>query len=174
MEVFYRYAAIVVGTAALAGTVQAQTGPTGSGAIAQAAPPAAADSTPVMQALQAAITAKDTTAIFNLLNATPRDQRGAMATLLLQAAQTSADKQFAATLASLAFISGGLTAGQQNAAITIVRNSPGGLAIVGALLANNTTGGFGFSTVGIAALVTSENPNINSNVPNPTPTGSQS
>jgi hypothetical protein len=79
---------------------------------------------PEMQALQAAIDSKDTTAIFNLLNQSPRD-----------------------------FASGGLTGAQQNIAIAVIRNAPSGLAIVANLLSNSPTGGFRFSNVTTLALV---------------------
>jgi hypothetical protein len=126
---------------------------------------------PKMQALQAAIDSKDTTAIFNLLNQTPRDQRGPMAALLLSAAQNLvvSDKQFAASLAALAFASGGLTGAQQNIAIAVIRNAPGGLAIVANLLSNSPTGGFGFSnvtTLALVNLVVAENQNQTQASPN--------
>jgi len=126
---------------------------------------------PKMQALRAAIDSKATTAILNLLNQAPRDQRGPMAALLISAAQglVVTDRQFAASLAALAFASGGLTGAQQNNAIAIIRNAPGGLAIVANLLSNSPTGGFGFSnvtTLALANLVVTENQNQTQASPN--------
>jgi hypothetical protein len=148
----------------LANGAQAQTPPTGG-------TPPAADQTPALQALQAAIDAKDSQAIFSILNQTPRDQRGPLATLLLSAAQglQATDKQFAATLAAMAFISGGLTPIQQNTAVAIVRDAPAGLAIVNTMLAANLTGGFGFTavtTVGLFNLIITENQNQVQSSPN--------
>ena len=78
---------------------------------------------------------------------------------------------FAATLAALAFVSGGLTTAQANTATTVVRNAPAGLAIVNALLSTNLTGGFGFAATDtsgllIANLVVSENQNQTQASPN--------
>lgn len=167
-------AAICSATAIFSGFAQAQT-PTDNrwiaqGPIAQApADPGQAD--PKLQALQAAIDAKDTTAIFNLLSQTPRDQRGPMAALLLAAAQSlvATDRQFAASLAALAVISGGLTGVQQANAIAVIRTAPGGLAIVANLLSTSPTGGFGFSNVTTTALVNlvvTENQNQTQTSPN--------
>jgi len=123
-------------------------------------------------ALQAAIEAKDTTAISNLLVQTPRDQRGPMAALLLSTAQgpVITDKQFAASLAALAFASGGLTGAQQADAIAVIRNAPAGLAIVANLLSTAPTGGFGFPSVitvaGLFNLVVAENQNQTQASPN--------
>ena len=140
---------MVLVTVALTGGVQAQTPLVGPGSTGQVAPQA------VIDALQAAVDSKDATAIFNILNATPRDQRGPLAAYLLTAAQglQVTDRQFAATLAALAFVSGGLTTAQQNAAITVVRNAPAGLAIVNNLLSTNVTGGFGFTTTNLSGLI---------------------
>ncbi len=62
-----------LGTSASVGRLMAQT------------PPDQAD--PKLPALQVAIDSKDTTAIFNLLNQTPGDERSPLAALLLSAAQ---------------------------------------------------------------------------------------
>lgn len=159
--------AVVFAGAAYAQTLSPASGD--SRLVAQAPPVDQTD--PKMQALQAAIDSKDTTAIFNLLNQTPRDQRGPMAALLLSAAQNLvvSDKQFAASLAALAFASGGLTGAQQNIAIAVIRNAPGGLAIVANLLSNSPTGGFGFSnvtTLALVNLVVAENQNQTQASPN--------
>ena len=163
MGKFSRYQAVVLATLVLAGSAQAQTAPTGT--------PPATDQNPVLQALQAAIDAKDATAIFNILNQTPRDQRGPLATLLLTAAQglQGTDKQFAATLAAMAFVSGGLTPAQQNTAIAVARDAPAGLAIVNTLLSANLTGGFGFTaltTADLFNLIITENQNQVQSSPN--------
>lgn len=160
MEMFWRYAAIIVASVLLVGNVHAQPAGTGSPVPPQ-----------TMVALQAAIAAKDVTAIANILSATPRDQRGPLATLLLSSAQSvqSADAQFAASLAALAFMSGGLTNAQQNTALAVIRSAPGGLALVSTVLSNNLTGGFGLSpaaTTGFFNLIITENQNQTQSSPN--------
>ncbi len=150
-----------------AGAVYAQTLSPSSGDSRLVAQAPVDQTDPKMQALQAAIDSKDTTAIFNLLNQMPRDQRGPMAAPLLSAAQNLvvSDKQFAASLAALAFASGA----QQNLAIAVIRNAPAGLAIVANLLSNSPTAGFDFSnvtTLAIADLVVTENQNQTQASPN--------
>ena len=122
-----------------------------------------AQATSSAAAMQAAIDARDSNAIISILNATPRGQRGSLASMLLAAAQSSCnnqcDKQFAASLAALAFVSGGLTPAQQNVAIIIVRGMPAGLFIVERLLSNNLTGGFGFGPIpAFSDLIIAETP----------------
>jgi hypothetical protein len=152
---------MVLAAIALAGGVQAQQGAPGAASV---------DVTISLQALQTAIDNKDATAVLDILNRTPKDQRGPLATMLLAAAQglQGADNQFAATLAALAFVSGGLTNTQQNVAIAIVRSGPAGLAAVNTLLSTNLTGGFGFTNpigAGINLVVT-ENQNQTQGSPN--------
>lgn len=167
-------ATICIAMVAFAGIVHAQTSqvlPRGDRRVAQA-PTGTQTPDATMMALQSAIDFKDTTAIFNLLNHTPRDQRGPMAALLLSAAQglVATDKQFAASLAALVFASGGLTGGQQLNAIAIIRNAPAGLAVVANLLSTAPTGGFGFPSVitvsGLFNLVVTENQNETQFSPN--------
>jgi hypothetical protein len=127
--------------------------------------------TATLRAPQTAVDNRDSTAIFNILNSVPRDRRGPLATLLLTAAQNATDKQFAATFAALAFVSGAMTTVQANTAITVVRNAPAGLAIVNTLLSSHVTGGFGFATTNtsgflIANLVVTENQNQTQVSPN--------
>jgi hypothetical protein len=142
-------------------TVHAQSGvpggKTSGGDVLLAQAPTAAQ-----VAMQAAIDAKDVSGAFAILNSTPRDQRGALATMLLTAAQTNGDKQFAASLAALAFLSGGLTTAQQNTAVAIVRSAPGGLAIVASLVSSSGTTTFGSTSI-LSNLVITENKNISSN-----------
>jgi hypothetical protein len=169
---FFRFAAMTCCIAAgmYLGVAQAQTlgGPPDRTAalIAQALPQATLD------ALQTAIDDKDTAAILNLLNSTPKDQRGPMATMLLAAAQgaQAVDSQFAATLAALAFMSGALTSAQLAMAIAVIRSAPGGLAIVNTLVSTNLTGGFGLTTntAGLFNfnLVITENQNQTQGSPN--------
>jgi hypothetical protein len=161
MGMFSPCVVVALATVALAGGVHAQQNASGT------TPPTQVDMTATLQGLQTAID----TAIFNILNSVPRDQRGPLATLLLTAAQNATDKQFAATLAALAFVSGGLTTAQTNSAITVVRYAPAGLAIVNTLLSTNLTGGFGFATTStsgllIADLVVTENQNQTQASPN--------
>jgi hypothetical protein len=165
MGMFSRCIVVALATVALTGGVHAQQDASGT------IPPTQVDLTARLQALQAAVDSKNSTAIFNILNSVPRDQRGPLATLLLTAAQNATDKQLAATLAALAFVSGGLTTAQTNTATTVVRNAPAGLAIVNALLSTNLTGGFGFAATDtsgllIANLVVSENQNQTQASPN--------
>jgi hypothetical protein len=148
-------ATICTAAVVFVGAAQAKTlGPSwGDSRLTTQAP---ADQTvPKMQALQVAIDSKDTTAILNLLSRTARDQRKPIAALLLLAAHNLVvtDKQFAASPAALTFASGGLTGAQQNIAVAVIRNAPGGLAIVANLLSNSPTGGFGLSNVTMLALV---------------------
>jgi hypothetical protein len=156
---FSRCIVVALATVALAGGVHAQQD------ASSTTPPTQADMTATLQVLQTAVDNKDSTGIFNILNSVPRDQRGLPATLLLTDARNTTDRQFAATLAALAFVSGGLaTVPQTNTAITVVRNAPAGLAIVNTLLSTNATGGFGFATTNtngliIANLVVTENQN---------------
>jgi hypothetical protein len=157
-----RWVVVALATVALAGGVHAQQATSGT------TPPTQVDTTATLQVLQAVVDSKDSTAIFNILNSVPRDQRGPLATLLLTVAQNATDKQFAGTLAVLAF---GLTTAQTNTAITVVRNAPSGLAIVDMLLSTNLTGGFGFATTNtnsllIANLVATENQNQTQVSPN--------
>jgi hypothetical protein len=152
MGTLSRWVIVALATVALAGGVHAQ-------ATSGTTPPTQVDTTAVLQVLQTAVDSKDSTAIFNILNSVPRDQRGPLATLLLTAARNATNKQFAATLAALAF---GLTTAQTNTAIAVVRNAPAGLAIVNDLLSSNLSGGFGFATTNtsgllIANLVVTEN-----------------
>jgi hypothetical protein len=165
MGTLSRWVIVALATVALAGGVHAQQATSGT------TPPTQVDTNAALQVLQTAVDSKDSTAIFNILNSVPRDQRGPLATLLLTVAQNAADKQFAATLAALAFVSGGLTTAQTNTAITVVRNAPSGLAIVDILLSTNSTGGFGFATTNtsgllIANLVVTENQNQTQVSPN--------
>jgi hypothetical protein len=132
MEWLCRAATICTAAVLFAGQVQAQAfgqSPIEGRLIAQTP---AYPTDPKMQALQAASDSKDATAILNLLDQTPRNERVPMAGLLLPPAQNStvSDKQFAASLAALAFASGGLTGAQQNSAIAVIRNAPSGPAIV--------------------------------------------
>ena len=163
-------ATICIATVAFAGAVQAQTsGVSPRDRLIAQAPPVQTD--PKILALQAAIDSKDTSAIFNLINQTPRDQRGPMAALLLSSAQSLvvSDKQFAATLAAFAFASGGLTGAQANIAIAVIRSAPAGLAIVANLVSTSSTGGFGFAnvdTIALANLVVTENQNQTQASPN--------
>src|SRR5882757_5295760 len=150
-----RWLVVALATVALTGGVHAQQATSGT------TPPTQVHTTATLQVLQAAVASKDSTAIFNILNSVPRDQRGPLATLLLTAAQNATDKQFAGTLAVLAF---GLTTAQTNTAITVVRNAPSGLAIIDILLSTNSTGGFDLATTNtsgllIANLVVTENQN---------------
>jgi hypothetical protein len=165
MGMFSRCVVVALATVALAGGVHAQQDASGTTPTTQVA------MTATLQALQTAVDNKDATAIFNILNSVPRDQRAPLTTLLLTAAQNATDKQFGATLAALAFVSGGLTTAQANTAITVVRNAPAGLVIVNTLLSSNLTGGFGFATTNtsgflIANLVVTENQNQTQVSPN--------
>ena len=165
MGMFPRCVVVTLAAVALAGGAHAQQEASGM------APATQMDMTATLQALQTAVGNKDATAIFSILNSVPRDQRGPLATLLLTAAQNATDKQFAATLAAFAFVSGGLTTAQTSTAITVVRNAPAGLAIVNTLLSTNLTGGFGFTTTNtsgllIANLVVTENQNQTQASPN--------
>jgi hypothetical protein len=164
MGMFSRCVVVALATVALVGGVHAQQDASGT-------TPTQVDMTATLQGLQTAVDNKDATAIINILNSVARDQRGPLATLLLTAAQNATDKQFAATLAALAFVSGGLTTAQTNTAIAVVRNAPAGLAIVNTLLSTNLTGGFGFATTNtsgllIADLVVTENQNQTQASPN--------
>jgi hypothetical protein len=127
-------------------------------------------STPSLAALQTAINAKDAATILSIVDNTPKDQRGPLAALLLRSARDlrAADGQFAATLAALAYMSGGLSLAQQNAALIIIRDAPGGLAIVNTLVSNNLTGGFGLAitTAALFNLAITENPNQTQSSPN--------
>jgi hypothetical protein len=157
-----RWVVVALATVALAGGVHAQQATSGT------TPPTQVDTTATLQVLRAVVDSKNSTAIFNILNSVPRDQRGPLATLLLTAAQNATDKQFAGTLAVLAF---GLMTAQTNTAITVVRNAPSGLAIVDILLSTNSTGGFGFATTNmsdllIANLVVTKNQNQTQVSPN--------
>src|SRR3981189_3229591 len=105
MGMFSRCVVVALATVALAGGVYARQGASGT------TPTTTADLTATLQALQTAVDNKDATAIFNILNSVPRHQRAPLATLLLTAAQNATDKQFAATLAALALIRGGLMTG---------------------------------------------------------------
>ena len=164
MTGFLRSAAtICIATAVFAGVVEAQTSgisPVTDCLLAQAPGDQAG---PRLQALQVAIDSKDTTAIGNLLSEQPRNQRGPTATLLLSAAQflVATDKQFAATLAALAFVSGGLTPAQANNALVAIRNVPGGLTAVANLLSATPTGGFALANAdtvaGLFNLIVAEN-----------------
>jgi hypothetical protein len=143
MGCFSRYFALAVAVSLSSGAQAQKRGddprytPQGAitepGALIAQTPPPAQDQAAVLQALQAAIDTKDTTAIFNILNSTPKDQRGPLATLFLTAAQglQAADKQFAGTLAALA-CSGEAPAQQTSRLLSSER--AGGLAIANTLV----------------------------------------
>lgn len=109
----------------------------------------------MIDALQAAIDSEDSIAILNIVSGTPMDELGPLAAYLLTAAQGSPvnDRQFAAILAALAFVSGSCMTAQQNASIVVVRNAPAGLVIVNNLLSTNLNGGFGFASANLTGLV---------------------
>ena len=168
MERILRCLVALVATVALAASASAQQAgvATGNDAATSGEAPA------TLAALQAAIDNKDSKAILNILNSTPKDQRGPLAALLLASAQqvASTDKQFAATLAGFAFLSGGLSTIQQNTALLIIRAAPGGLAIIANLQASAPTGGFGLTNVttitGLFNLIATENQNQTAVSPN--------
>jgi hypothetical protein len=146
MGAFCRLAVVCLAVVALTSSAQAKQG---------TEPRTQVYMTAMLQALQTAVDNKDSTAIFNILNSVPGDQRGPLSTLLLIAAQNvqDADEPFAATFVTLAYVSGGLTTAQTTIAIDVVRNAPSGLAIVNTLLSSNVTDGFGFGTTSTSGLL---------------------
>jgi hypothetical protein len=141
MGAVYRLPVVFLATVALIGGAQAQQDTSGT------APSTQVKMTATLQALQTAVD-NNSTAIFNLLNSVPRDQRGPLANLLLTAGQNvqDTDKSFSAS-------------------------APSGPVIVNILLSSSVNGGFGFTTTGtsgflIANLVVTENQNQTQARPN--------